>query len=242
MINQRRTPVSKIAEWTVAAAVPYALRMSAYSPSLLLLLALAACTAANKDETASDPSSSAGTTTATTAAGSDTATTGQPGSVSQTDPDPTTDPTTDPPTGSDSSGPPTTDTNNTTTDTSDTNNTTTGVPAVSFTDVFEQVILPNGCNAGYCHGGGAGGLEMTDEATTYANLVEVKAVAALCDQSMRVVPGAPDESILWIRARPAALDAMAACADGTKMPKASMGLAADQAQLLSDWIAGGALE
>lgn len=242
MINQRRTPVSKIAEWTVAAAVPYALRMSAYSPSLLLLLALAACTAANKDETASDPSSSAGTTTATTAAGSDTATTGQPGSVSQTDPDPTTDPTTDPPTGSDSSGPPTTDTNNTTTDTSDTNNTTTGVPAVSFTDVFEQVILPNGCNAGYCHGGGAGGLEMTDEATSYANLVEVKAAVDFCDQTMRVVPGSLDESTLWIRVRPADLDGMTPCATGNKMPKGSMGLTAPEAQLVSDWIVGGALE
>jgi hypothetical protein len=241
MINQRRTPVSKIAEWTVAAAVPYALRMSAYSPSLLLLLALAACTAANKDETASDPSSSAGTTTATTAAGSDTATTGQPGSVSQTDPDPTTDPTTDPPTGSDSSGPPTTDTNNTTTDTSDPG-TTTGVPAVSFTDVFEQVILPNGCNAGYCHGGGAGGLEMTDEATSYANLVEVKAAVDFCDQTMRVVPGSLDESSLWIRVRPADLDGLTPCATGNKMPKGSMGLTAPEAQLVSDWIVGGALE
>ncbi len=235
MINQRRTAVSKIAEWTVAAAVPYALRMSAYSPSLLLLLALAACTAANKDETASDPSSSAGTTTATTTA-SDTATTGQPGSVSQTDPDPTTATTTESPTTSDSAGPPTTDTN-TTTDPG-----TTGVPAVSFTDVFEQVILPNGCNAGYCHGGGAGGLEMTDEATSYANLVEVKAAVDFCDQTMRVVPGSLDESSLWIRVRPADLDGLTPCATGNKMPKGSMGLTAPEAQLVSDWIVGGALE
>lgn len=235
MINQRRTAVSKIAEWTVAAAVPYALRMSAYSPSLLLLLALAACTAANKDETASDPSSSAGTTTATTTA-SDTATTGQPGSVSQTDPDPTTATTTESPTTSDSAGPPTTDTN-TTTDPG-----TTGVPAVSFTDVFEQVILPNGCNAGYCHGGGAGGLEITDEATSYANLVEVKAAVEFCDQTMRVVPGSLDESSLWIRVRPADLDGLTPCATGNKMPKGSMGLTAPEAQLVSDWIVGGALE
>lgn len=235
MINQRRTAVSKIAEWTVAAAVPYALRMSAYSPSLLLLLALAACTAANKDETASDPSSSAGTTTATTTA-SDTATTGQPGSVSQTDPDPTTATTTESPTTSDSAGPPTTDTN-TTTDPG-----TTGVPAVSFTDVFEQVILPNGCNAGYCHGGGAGGLEITDEATSYANLVEVKAAVEFCGQTMRVVPGSLDESSLWIRVRPADLDGLTPCATGNKMPKGSMGLTAPEAQLVSDWIVGGALE
>ena len=116
------------------------------------------------------------------------------------------------------------------------------MPAVSFTDVFEQVILPNGCNAGYCHGGGAGGLEMTDEATSYANLVEVKAAVDFCDQTMRVVPGSLDESTLWIRVRPADLDGMTPCATGNKMPKGSMGLTAPEAQLVSDWIVGGALE
>ena len=89
-------------------------------------------------------------------------------------------------------------------------------------------------------GGGAGGLDMTDEATTYANLVEVAATMALCDQSMRVVPGSPDTSILWYRVRPAAMDAGMPCAP--KMPQGSMGLADDQAQLVNDWIAGGALE
>jgi len=116
----------------------------------------------------------------------------------------------------------------------------TGPGEVSFTDVFEQIIMPNGCNAGYCHGGGAGGLDMTDEATTYANLVEVAAAAPMCDQSMRVVPGSLEESIVWYRVRPAAMDMGMPCAP--KMPQGSMGLSEEQAQLMSDWIVGGALE
>lgn len=117
---------------------------------------------------------------------------------------------------------------------------TTGA-AVSFTEVYEQVLLANGCNAGYCHGGGAGGLEMTDEATSYANLVEVTATAAACGQSVRVVPGSLEASILWYRVRPAAQDdGGMACAP--KMPQGSMGLPDDQAKLVSDWISGGALE
>lgn len=133
-------------------------------------------------------------------------------------------------TGEDSSGP----------GTAETGTAETGPVEVSFTDVFEQVIMPNGCNAGYCHGGGAGGLDMTDEATTYANLVEVGATMALCDQTMRVVPGSLDESIMWYRVRPAAMDMGMPCAP--KMPQGSMGLSDAQAQLVSDWIVGGALE
>ena len=100
--------------------------------------------------------------------------------------------------------------------------------------------MPKGCNSGYCHGNGAGGLVMTDEATSYANLVEMAATAMVCGQSMRVVPGSPDESIMWYRVRPAALDAGNPCAP--KMPQSSMGLTDDEAKLVDDWIAGGALE
>lgn len=116
----------------------------------------------------------------------------------------------------------------------------TGGPGVSFTEIYESILVPKGCIAGYCHGGMAGGLEMTDEATAYANLVEVDAIAAVCGLSVRVVPGAPEESILWRRVRPAALDAGDMCAP--KMPKDSMGLEDPDAQLVYDWIAAGALE
>jgi hypothetical protein len=116
----------------------------------------------------------------------------------------------------------------------------TGDGGVTFTEVYEQVIMPKACNSGYCHGGGAGGLELTDEATSYANLVDMAAASPACGQSMRVVPGSLDESILWYRVRPSALDAGNPCA--SKMPQGSMGLSDAEAQLVEDWISGGALE
>lgn len=198
--------------------------------ALALALACTAlqCTTTDKDSSAASSSDAASSST-TAAASSDT------GGASQTETAPTTQPE---PTGGDGSSSVTTTVG--TAGTSDTGD--TGVAAVSFTEVYEQVILANGCNAGYCHGGGAGGLELTDEATSYANLVEVKAAAMLCDQSVRVVPGSLAESILWYRVRPAALDAMTPCATDSKMPKGSMGLGDAEAQLVSDWIVGGALE
>ena len=116
----------------------------------------------------------------------------------------------------------------------------TGAADVSFTEVYEQIIMPKGCNTGYCHGGGAGGLTMTDEATSYANLVEMVATTPVCGQSMRVTPGSLDESSVWYRVRPAALDDGNPCAP--KMPQGSMGLTEAEAQLVDDWISGGALE
>ncbi len=110
----------------------------------------------------------------------------------------------------------------------------------SFTEVYEGVLIPQGCTAGYCHGGMAGGLMMTDEATAYANLVDVAATTPVCGLTTRVVPGAPDESILWPRVRPAAQDMGMACAP--KMPQGMPGLPDAEAQLVYDWIAAGALE
>lgn len=111
--------------------------------------------------------------------------------------------------------------------------------APSFTEVYETVLVPYGCTAGYCHGDSAGGLTLTDEATSYASLVEVEATAVGCETT-RVVPGAPDQSALWQRVRPAALDGGQACGD--KMPKNSMGLPDADAALVRAWIEGGALE
>lgn len=116
----------------------------------------------------------------------------------------------------------------------------TGAAVPSFTEVYETVLLGQGCTAGYCHGGMAGGLELTDEATSYASLVEVAATTAVCGLTDRVVPGAPEQSILWMRVRPAAEDMGMACAP--KMPQGSMGLPDAEAKLVGDWIAGGALE
>lgn len=209
--------------------------LSPRAPLLALASVLLACTATDKGATAASEADSSAADATTTAGSSGDATTNS----ATTTANPTTSTST--PTSATTTAP-TTDVPPATDTTDDPPATTTGAPAVSFTEVYEQVIMVHGCNAGYCHGGGAGGLEMTDEATSYANLVEVEAAAALCDQTMRVTPGAPDESILWYRVRPPAQDGMNPCAKDHKMPKTGAGLDDTQAQLVRDWIAGGALE
>lgn len=213
---------------------------------LMLVSSLILSTACTTNEPANTESSGSGTEPAP-ATGESSATTGpgatETGSSGDTSGEPgtsassTTGPGPDPTTG----GPPDPTTGGASDPTTGATD-ETGTAAVSFTDVFEQVILPNGCNSGYCHGDGFGGLELTDEATSYANLVEVQASAPLCGQSVLVVPGAPDESVLWYRVRPTALDAGDTCAEASKMPKGSMGVSDSQAELVEKWIAGGALE
>ena len=54
-----------------------------------------------------------------------------------------------------------------------------------------------------------------------------------------MVPGKPDESILWVKARNPERDPTGTlCAD--KMPQGSSGLPEADAKLLESWIAGGA--
>jgi hypothetical protein len=61
----------------------------------------------------------------------------------------------------------------------------------------------------------------------------------VCGLQKRVVPGDADSSIMWRRARPLAMDMGMACTD--KMPQGSDGLSDADAQVVFDWIAGGAL-
>lgn len=194
--------------------------------ALLLTLALAAACSGDGGESESDGATTTeGSTATASATASTTASTSTSTSATTTD---------ETATGTATAG------ETTSTSTSETG-ATTGVDGPSFTEVYEQIILPQGCNAGYCHGGGAGGLMMTDEATSYANLVEVEATAPSCNATLRVAPGAPEESILWYRARPMALDeGMAPCAP--KMPQGSTGLSDADGELLQAWIAAGALD
>jgi hypothetical protein len=112
--------------------------------------------------------------------------------------------------------------------------------APSFVEVYAQVFDPAGCIAGYCHGGTAGDLELGGADETHAALVGVQASLAVCGLTDLVVPGDPDSSILWRRVRPAELDGEAEpCAE--KMPKGMDPLTDEQAQLVHDWIEGGAL-
>jgi hypothetical protein len=109
-----------------------------------------------------------------------------------------------------------------------------------FAEVY-QVFVADGCTAGYCHGADANGLTMTDEVTTYINLVGVDATTAECGLTKRIVAGEPDQSILWMRVRPAVLDGGMPCA--IKMPNdgSDNGMPEADAQIVYDWIAGGAL-
>lgn len=106
---------------------------------------------------------------------------------------------------------------------------------VKFADVYRQTIA-GGCTSGYCHGGGAGGLTMTDETSAYAALVDVPATTAVCGGTLRVSPGSADASILWHRVRPSA-HGEKACA--TKMP-GEAGLDGESARVVKAWIDGGA--
>ena len=178
-------------------------------------------------------SSTADLTDGSTAAGPSTGdSSGEPGSGSGQDTTGTGAPTSGP--GDDTTG------TDAPTSTTTSGATETGVAAPTFAEIYESVLMPNNCLSGYCHDGMAGELVMTDEATAYANLVEVAATEVSCGLDVRVVPGAPEESVLWRRIRPAALDAGDMCA--AKMPQGSMGLEDVDAQLVYDWIAAGAPE
>ena len=117
--------------------------------------------------------------------------------------------------------------------------TTTGAEPVSFATVFKEVLQPKGCTAGYCHAGHAGGLLMDDMESAYKNLVNIKnETATPCDATIRVVPGEPDKSMLWVRVRPQEDDCLEA---DLKMPPFGQdALTDEQTQLIYNWILTGA--
>ena len=115
----------------------------------------------------------------------------------------------------------------------------TGASGPPFAEVH-AILMKSGCTSGYCHGAAAGGLALTDAKASYASLVGVAATAAGCGADVRVVPGDPEASVLWLRVRPSSLDGGAPC--GPKMPQGSMGLGEAEAAVVEAWIAGGAAE
>ncbi|MGD8859880.1 MAG: hypothetical protein PVI30_07700 [Myxococcales bacterium] len=117
--------------------------------------------------------------------------------------------------------------------------------AATWTAVWENVIVATGCNGGpLCHGGLAGGmLVMLDKESAYEALVNQPAeginltgMGTNCADTdlVRVVPGDPDNSLLVQKVE----NPMPAC--GGEMPPNGM-LAADQIQLIRDWVAAGAM-
>jgi len=75
----------------------------------------------------------------------------------------------------------------------------TGEP--SFTAVYDEIFVGEGCNSLLCHGGdaGAGDLSMATKDEAYRALVEMPATGESCSSSglIRVIPGDPDASLLF---------------------------------------------
>ena len=109
----------------------------------------------------------------------------------------------------------------------------------TLSDIFEPIFQNQGCTAGYCHGGSGDELLLSDVDTIFANLVDQAASISACGLTYRVVPGNPEESILWHRVKPMA-DGEEPCV--SKMPMGSNGLSEADAQLVYDWIKDGAVQ
>lgn len=113
----------------------------------------------------------------------------------------------------------------------------------TFSTVYQKLIVEKGCaGSALCHGSTAGGaLVMTDKASTYGALVNVKAmgtnsipVGLNCKDSdvTRVVPNKPDESLLLLK-----LLGTQQC--GNSMPPGGK-FSADELALVRAWIEQGA--
>jgi hypothetical protein len=121
----------------------------------------------------------------------------------------------------------------------------------SFTLLYNTVLRPS-CSNNYCHYSGVGvrysALDMSSRSYAYWSLVDQPAAGPGCSRmGMRVVPGDPDHSLLYLKVAPT----MPPC--GARMPAnpttlmtngtsefSGTPLPDDQQQLIADWIANGA--
>jgi hypothetical protein len=104
---------------------------------------------------------------------------------------------------------------------------------VSFSQQIQPIFNNNGCVG--CHGG-SGGLTLAP-GQSYNNLVKVNAQAG-CTTKKRVLPGNPDESVLYIRI--SATTTSTECGPNSRMPQGGPRLPQATIDLVRDWIAQGA--
>jgi hypothetical protein len=111
--------------------------------------------------------------------------------------------------------------------------------APTWTQVYTQVIKAR-CQP--CHttsdgiGITIGRLDMTSQATAYANVVRAPARGTGCEgRGVRVTPGSPDQSVMYLKV---SLDDPTPC--GAKMPLGTAPLTKDQADMIEAWIMAGA--
>jgi hypothetical protein len=129
----------------------------------------------------------------------------------------------------------TTTTTDATTGTSSTTDDTTGGAGLSWEKDVYPVIVEGTCG---CHGGGSGGLKMTNAMDSYANIVDVDATQV---QFKRVAPGDPANS--YFLAKVAGTAGMAPFNSGSpdQMPKGGAPKGQMAIDILTQWIADGAL-
>ncbi len=68
--------------------------------------------------------------------------------------------------------------------------------ATDWATVHDEVLTPS-CGFSSCHGGGAGGLTLDGSEADHGRLVGAAAIG-VADATL-VVPGAPDQSYLWVK-------------------------------------------
>ena len=108
-------------------------------------------------------------------------------------------------------------------------------PLTTDAEFWETVVAPNACNNGYCHGSGSGGMTLSDLDASLGQLIGVPSSKEVCGATVRVVPGSPEQSVLWHRLRPR-VEGVPDCADDFKMPPSSNGLSAEDAAVVEAWI------
>ncbi|GMV39091.1 MAG: hypothetical protein AMXMBFR64_08070 [Myxococcales bacterium] len=106
-----------------------------------------------------------------------------------------------------------------------------GAP-VTFEAVW-AILESYSCTNGYCHGSGAGYLQMSSQEGAYAALY---AVDSFCDGTKLVDPGNAAASLLYLKVVPGK---PSPC--GAKMPKDAGEMDADDALVIRKWIEAGAM-
>ena len=107
----------------------------------------------------------------------------------------------------------------------------------TFSGIYEEILLPVGCAAAFCHGAEspAGALELGSREQAYEALVGVPATGLACADSklIRVAPGDPASSLLLMK-----LSTKPPC--GVSMPAPDFLLRASQIAAIRRWIEMGA--
>jgi hypothetical protein len=117
-----------------------------------------------------------------------------------------------------------------------------GDPPPSFSYLRDHILAAR-CTA-LCHSGGdnaAGGFDMSTD--LHARLILVPASAPVCAgaERMRVVPGAPEASLLYTKVVDKILGAAPPCGDTMPPGPDVPALSSEESDLLRRWILAGAL-